>query len=70
MGKHVIRWSYWLGAVLAILALVARALNMIGLNTLAFTTKGNEVSYHSFVEGALLFLVISIATSSYVRHNS
>jgi hypothetical protein len=70
MGKHVIQWSYWLGAVLAVLALVARALNMFGLNTLAFTTKGNEISYHSFVEGALLFFVISIATSSYVRHNS
>jgi hypothetical protein len=70
MGKHVIRWSYWLGAILAILALIARGLNMIGLNTLAFTTRGNEVSYHTFVEGAVLFFVISIATSSYARLNS
>lgn len=70
MGKHVIRWSYWLGAILAILALIARGLNMIGLNPLAFTTRGNEVSYHTFVEGAVLFFVISIATSSYARLNS
>jgi len=70
MGKHVIRWSYWLGAVLAVLAVVARGLNMLGLNTLAFTTRGNEVSYHTFVEGAILLFIISIATSSYARLNS
>jgi hypothetical protein len=33
MGKHIIRWSYWLGAVFAVLASLARGLNALGQGT-------------------------------------
>jgi hypothetical protein len=70
MGKHIIRWSYWLGAVFAVLALVARALNVLGMNFLFFSTRGNAISYRTFLDGALFLFVLSIATTNYVGLNS
>jgi hypothetical protein len=51
MGKQIIRWSYWLGAVFAALALLARALNVLGMNFLFFSTRGNAISYRTFLDG-------------------
>jgi hypothetical protein len=70
MGKQIIRWSYWLGAVFAVLALLARALNVLGMNFLFFSTRGNAISYHTFLDGALFLFVLSIATTNYVGLNS
>ena len=70
MGKHIIKWSYWLGAVLAVLALLARALNAVGMNILSISTKGNAITYHTFLDGAVFFFVLSIATANYVGFNS
>ena len=66
MGKHIIRWSYWLGALSAVLALLARALNVLGIKFLSFSTRGNAISYHTFLDGAIFLFVISIATTNYV----
>jgi len=66
MGKHVIKWSYWLGAVCAVLALLARAFNVLGINFLSFTTRGNSIGYRTFLDGAIFLFVISIATTNYV----
>ena len=65
MEKHIVRWSYWLGVVCVALALVTRALNVLGVARNVFTGQGQPISYHSFVDGALLFFVTAIATSSY-----
>jgi hypothetical protein len=70
MGNHIIRWSYWLGAVFAVLALLARAFNVLGVNFLFFTTKGNSISYRTFLDGALFLFVLSVATTNYVGLNS
>jgi hypothetical protein len=70
MGKQIIRWSYWLGAVFAVLALLARALNVLGMNFLFFSTRGNAISYRTFLDGALFLFVLSIATTNYVGLNS
>ncbi len=64
MEKHIIRWSYWLGIVSVVLAFVTRALNVLGVVTL-FRGRGNAIGYHTFLDGALLFFVATIATSSY-----
>jgi hypothetical protein len=70
MGKQIIRWSYWLGAAFAVLALLARALNVLGMNFLFFSTRGNAISYRTFLDGAIFLFVLSIATANYVGLNS
>jgi hypothetical protein len=70
MGKQIIKWSYWLGAVFAVLALVARAFNALGFTFLAFATRGNSIDYRTFLDGAIFLFVISIATANYVALNS
>jgi hypothetical protein len=70
MGKQIIKWSYWLGAVCAVLGLLARALNVLGINFLFFSTRGNAITYHTFLDGALFLFVLSIATTNYVGLNS
>jgi hypothetical protein len=66
MGKHIIKWSYWLGAVLAVLALLARTLNAVGMNVLLVSTRGNAITYRTFLDGAIFFFVLSIATANYI----
>jgi hypothetical protein len=70
MAKQIIRWSYWLGAVCAVLALLARAFNVLGMNLLSFSTRGNAIGYTTFLNGAIFLFVISIATANYVGLSS
>ena len=64
--KHIMRWSYWLGILCVVLAVVARILNSLGLSTVLLQTKGDAISFRTFVDGSLLFLVTSIATAGFV----
>jgi hypothetical protein len=70
MEKHIIKWSYWLGISSVALAFLARAVNILGPDSLHFATKGNPVGYHSFLDGAVLFFLTTIATASYSWFNS
>ncbi len=70
MGKHVAKWSYWLGVVSAVLALLTRGLDILGVKFLVFQTKGGSISYHTYLDAALFFLVISIAAASHARLES
>ena len=70
MGKQIIKLSYWLGAVCAVLALVARTTNALGIHFLSYTTRGSTIDYRSFLDGAIFLFVISIATANYVGLNS
>jgi hypothetical protein len=70
MGNHIIKWSYWLGAVCAVLALVARGFNMLGKNILLFQTRGGSIGYRTFLDGAIFLFLISVATANYVALNS
>ena len=65
MEKHIIQWSYWLGIVSAVIALVMRAFNAFGIWLPTAFAQGRTVWYMSFFKGALLFLLISIATANY-----
>ncbi len=69
MQRHIIRGSFWLGSVCATLALIARALDIFGINTLNFSTKGSEIGYHTFMDGSFLFYLISIALAAYSGFN-
>jgi hypothetical protein len=71
MAKQITQWGYWLGAVCALLALLARACNALGIHfLLSFTTRGNPIDYRTFFDGAILLFVISIATAKYVALSS
>ena len=70
MEKYIIRVSYWLGILCVGLAFLARAVNILGPDSLHFYTQGNPVGYHSFLDGAVLFFLTTIATESYVSFNS
>lgn len=65
MEKTIIKASYWLGILCFLLAVLARALNILGPDSLHFVSKGAPVSYHSFVEAAVLFYLTAIATGIY-----
>ena len=66
MEKHLIKWSYWLGVVSAVIALVWRALTAFGvLHMEQKLIPGVSVWYASFMKAAVLFLLISIASYCY-----
>jgi len=62
--RQIMRWSYWLGVGCVVLAVVTRVLNALGTPTVLLQTRGNAISFRSFVDGALLFLITCIATAS------
>ncbi len=70
MRKHVINGSYYLGVTFGGLALLSRALDMIGRNFLDFETKGGGVGYHTFTNGMFFFFAVSIATAVCTRPDS
>ena len=71
MRKYVITGSFWLGTVCAVLALLERGLDIVGLNNLQFATKGNgEIGSHTFMDGTIFFYIISIAMTTYGRFDS
>jgi len=65
MGRYISIGTYWAGSVCAVLCLLARGLDAFGMNVIAFATKGGEITYHSFMDGALFFYAIYIATTLY-----
>ena len=73
MEKHIMRWSYWLGVIFVALAVVTRVLNIFGVPSMLLATRGNPISFRSFVDGAILFLLTSVATTGFLwfkRQNS
>ena len=65
MEKQVIRWSYLLGVICVVLAVLFRAANAMGWMG-DIHTAGSSIGYMSFLKGAVLFLLTSIATSGYL----
>lgn len=64
MEKQIIRWSYLLGVVCVLVAVLFRAMNAAGwLHDI--DTRGAAIGYGSFLKGAVLFLLTCVATSSY-----
>jgi hypothetical protein len=61
----ILDWSYWLGLASAVIALALRSLNAVGLLLPQVVAQGRTIWYMSFFKGALLFLVISVATANY-----
>jgi hypothetical protein len=68
--KLIARVTYWLAILCLLLALISRLINALGYEAIHFTTRGHPVDYHSFLDGALLFLFASMASSLYARLES
>lgn len=65
MEKHILRWSYWLGIVSLVIAIVWRALNGLGLGSASLLIRGESVYSMSFYKASLLLFVAAIATANY-----
>jgi hypothetical protein len=63
MEKQIVRWSYWLGLACAAVAIVLRGLIFAGL--WHPVTNIQDGWHMSFFKGAVLLLLISLATSAY-----
>jgi hypothetical protein len=67
MEKLVMRLSYWLCLLCAALALITRGLAALNLPSVAFISSGiSAISYHSFVDGVILFFMTGVTTAAYV----
>ena len=64
MENQIERYCYWLGVACAVIALLLRAANALGLMG-DFGTRGASVGYMSFLKGAVLFLLVAIATANH-----
>lgn len=65
MEKQLAKWSYWLGVACAVIALIIRALNAVGV-FLDFL-PGSNLGYMSFYKASFLLLAVSIATATALR---
>ena len=63
MEKKLIGVAYWIGIICAVIAILARGLALIGVFIFPISPSKIEFSYWSFLEGAVLFFVMAIASS-------
>jgi hypothetical protein len=63
--NHILTWSYRLGLASAVIALIMRTFNAFGVWLPKTIVQGSTIWYMSFFKGALLFLLICIATANY-----
>jgi hypothetical protein len=59
MEKYILRWSYWLGVISFVVAIVWRVVVVAVGKPLGF----GGITYMSFYKGALLLLLMAIATA-------
>jgi hypothetical protein len=64
MEKQVSTVAYWIGVICTILALITRLLAVIGIFVSSTAPSGKvPISYRSFLDGAILFFMMAIASS-------
>jgi hypothetical protein len=65
MVKYIAVGSYWVGVVCALVAVVGRLCDALGIAFVRIMTKGNMIDVRSFLDAGLLFLFIAMASVSY-----
>jgi hypothetical protein len=68
MEKNILKYSYWLGVLCVVIALVWRAATLAGFLHIS-TTPVYSLTYMSFLKGALVFLLTTVATGAYQAGN-
>ena len=66
MEKQICRWSYFLGIALVVVAVGWRLLTMFGLVPKGLTSTSHTLTYDTVMQGAVLLLLITIATGNYL----
>lgn len=67
MEKHILKFSYWLGVISLLCALIFRFVNIIYPADDVIQTMGEPVGYNAFLHGAFLFFAASVASALYAR---
>ena len=65
MVKYIATGSYWLGVVCALVSVVGRLCDALGIAFVRILTRGNMIDVRSFLDAGLLFLFIAIASVGY-----
>jgi hypothetical protein len=66
LEKQLATAAYWIGLVSTVLALITRGLTVLGIFVFPVptATPGKiPISYRSFLDGAILFFIMAIASS-------
>jgi hypothetical protein len=64
LEKQLATAAYWIGLVSTVLALITRGLTVLGIFVFPVSTTGKiPISYRSFLDGAILFFIMAIASS-------
>ena len=66
MEKQISRWSYFLGVAGVVVAIGWRLLALFRLAPKGLTSTAHTLTYHTVMEGALVMLMITIATGSHL----
>jgi len=71
MEKLLGRLSIWLCCLCAVLAIITRVMTAFGLPAAIFQSRMNPIDYHTFMDGVLLFTMLSLVAAcfSYVNRN-
>jgi hypothetical protein len=72
MEKLVMRLSYYLCLLCAVLAIITRCLEALSVSARLFASRPNAIGYHAFLDGVILFFMICVATacSAWVKRES
>lgn len=64
MEKQLATAAYWIGLISTVLALITRGLAVLGISIFPASDLGKiPISYRSFLDGAILFFIMAIASS-------
>jgi hypothetical protein len=66
MERHILWGSYWLGVICVLLAFLTRFLILLGVPAAFMRASGYVVSYRSFEDAALLFLLTAMASAGFI----
>jgi len=63
MEKQLCSAAYWIGIISSVLAVIGRGLAALGIFVSTAVPGKTPISYRSFLDGAMLFFVMAIASS-------
>ena len=64
MEKQLSTVAYWIGIISTVLALITRLLAVFGVFVSTSASGKMPITYRSFLDGAMLFFVMAIASSA------
>jgi hypothetical protein len=67
MEKYIMRASYGLCLLCAVLGLIARGLSALNVPAVLFKGSGMAaINYHAFIDGVIVFFMTSLTTAAHV----